>query len=62
MIPKPLLQLVLAILVAGVLLWGLKQFPAIDPTLKQIAWVVIIVCVALYALFVIGRMLGVSVG
>lgn len=42
-----LTTLLITILVAGVLLWAISAIPAIDPTMKQIARVVIIVVVAI---------------
>jgi hypothetical protein len=44
-----MLQLFIALIVVGAILYILKLLP-IDNTLKQIAWVVIIVVFAIYAL------------
>ena len=58
--PHALLQLVVVIVIAGILLWGLTQVP-MDPTLARLARVIIIVAVAIYAVIVLARFLGVSV-
>lgn len=43
-----LLTLIITLVVVGVLLWALQQFPAIDPTIKRIIYVVVIVAVVLW--------------
>jgi len=50
-----LLSLVAILLVVGVLLWALNQFPAIDPTIKKIIYVVVVVVVVLW---LAGSLLG----
>lgn len=45
-----LLTLIITLVVVGVLLWALQQFPAIDPTIKRIIYVVVIVAVVLSTL------------
>ena len=55
-----LLQLIVVLLIAGVLLWALTQFPAIDPTIKQIVKVIIIVIVAIWAIWLIAGLFGVG--
>jgi hypothetical protein len=47
-----LLYLVGAIVIVGVLLWGLEQFP-LDATLKNVARVLLIVVLVIYAVVVI---------
>ncbi len=42
-----MIEILAVILIAGVVLWALTQFPAIDPTLVQIVRVIIIVVVAI---------------
>ena len=59
--PHALLQLVVVIVIAGILLWGLTQVP-MDPTLARLARVIIIVAVAIYAVIVLAKFLGVAVG
>jgi hypothetical protein len=43
-----LFALLLVLVVVGVLLWALSQFPAIDPTIKKVIYVVVIVVVVLW--------------
>jgi cytochrome b subunit of formate dehydrogenase len=43
-----IVELLLVIIIAGVVLWALTQFPAIDPTLKRVAQVVIIAAVVIW--------------
>jgi hypothetical protein len=58
-----LLWLVGAIIIVGVIVWGLDQFPAIDATFKQVAKVILIVAVVIYAVVVIiGLVTGAPVG
>jgi len=49
-----LLGLVLVLIVVGVLLWALSQFPAIDPTIKRIIQVVVIVALVLWLVASVG--------
>jgi heme A synthase len=44
-----LISILIALVIAGVILWALGQFP-IDPTLARIIRVVVIVVVVLYCL------------
>lgn len=44
-----LLHVVLALVVVGILLWALGQFP-VDPTIAKLVRVLVIVCAAFYAL------------
>jgi hypothetical protein len=52
-----LIQIVAVVIVAGVLVWGLEQFP-IDATFKQVAKVVIIVVVVIWVVLVLVSLLG----
>jgi len=54
-----LIRLIVEIVVAGLALWALGQFP-IDPVLHRLARAVIIVLVAVYALVVLLRLLGIA--
>jgi len=54
----PLVQLVVAIVIVGALLWGLESLPAIDPTFKAIARVILIVAVVIWAALVLLSWLG----
>jgi cytochrome b subunit of formate dehydrogenase len=44
-----LISLVIALVVAGLILWAIEQFP-LDPTIVRIIRVVVIVAVVLYCL------------
>ena len=57
-----LVWIIVAVLIAGVLVWGLDQLPAIDPTFKQVAKVIIIVVVVICAIVLIAQMFGVGLG
>jgi len=48
-----LIYLVAGIIIAGVLLWGLQNLPAVDATLKQIARIIIIVVLVIWAVYVL---------
>lgn len=56
----PLFHIVLAVAVAGILVWGIDHWPAMDDTFKQMAKVIIIVVFAIYALAVIAQMFGLT--
>lgn len=56
--PLNLIWIIVAVLIAGVLVWGLDQLPAIDPTFKQVAKVIIIVVVVIWSIVLIVGMLG----
>ncbi len=52
--PYPLVQIVVALLIAGVALWVLQQFtPPIDATLSKFARVIIIAVVAVWAIYLL---------
>ncbi len=53
--PGFLITVVVALLIVGILLWGISAFPWIDPGIKQAIRVVVIVIVALWLL---GALLG----
>lgn len=52
-----LIQLVVVLLVAGVILWGIQQFP-IDATFMKLAKVAIVVVVAIYLIYALAGLLG----
>jgi len=52
-----LIYLVAAIVICGVLLWGMEQLP-MDATLKQVARVLVIVILVIYAVYVVLGMVG----
>lgn len=49
----PLVSIVFAILVAGVFVWAIDSLPGIDATFKQVARVLIIAVLVLYAIIVL---------
>ena len=49
-----LLGLVIVLIIVGVLLWGLSQFPAIDPNIKKIIYVVVVVALVLWLVTSLG--------
>jgi len=54
----PLVSIVFAVLVVGVLVWGMDQLPGIDATFKQIARVILIVVLLIFVLFTLFQYLG----
>lgn len=52
-----LLQIIIVLLIVGVLLWGLSQFP-IDPTIYKFIRVAIVVVVAIWLILLIAGLLG----
>lgn len=57
MFPAILIQIVVVLLVAGLLLWGVKQFP-IDATIQRLIHVVVIVVVCLWLIYALFGMFG----
>lgn len=57
MFPAILLQVLIVLLIVGVLLWGLGQFP-IDATIARLIKVVIIVVVAIWLIYLLFGMAG----
>ena len=57
MFPALLLQVLLVLLIAGVLLWGLTQFP-LDPTIARLIKVVIVVFVCVWLIYVLFGLAG----
>lgn len=56
----PIISVVVAILIAGVIVWGIDHLPAINDMFKQVARIIIIVVVAIWAILVIASMFGVG--
>lgn len=52
-----LIQIVIALVIAGVILWALTQFP-IDATIQKLIRVVIMVFAVIYLLYVFTGLLG----
>lgn len=57
MFPVFLIQIVIVLVIVGVILWALGQFP-IDPTIARIIRVVVIVFVVLWLLYALLGMAG----
>jgi hypothetical protein len=55
--PALLVQIVIMLLIAGVVLWGLEQFP-LDATIARLIKVVIILVVAIWLIYLLAGMLG----
>lgn len=53
MFPAVLLQVIVILLIAGVLLWGLQQIPAVDQTIKTFSRVCVIVIVAIWLIYIV---------
>lgn len=49
----PVVYLIAGILAAGAIVWGLNQLPGIDPAFKQVARVVLIVVLVIWAIYII---------
>jgi hypothetical protein len=50
-----IIWLVAAVLICGVVIWGLDQLPAIDATFKQVARIVIVAGLLIWAIVVVVR-------
>jgi hypothetical protein len=57
MFPAFLIQLLIVLLIAGLVLWAISQFP-LDPTIQRLVRVVIIVVVVIYLIYVLVPLLG----
>jgi hypothetical protein len=53
----PILQLVAAVVIVGVVVWGLMQLP-MDETFKKVARVILIVALVIWAVYVLLGMIG----
>jgi len=61
--PLGLFWIIAVVIIAGVVLWALNSFPAIDPTMKQIARILIILLVVVMVLyFLFGLFAGGGIG
>ena len=61
----PLIQLIIALVVVGVILWAVNTYIPMDATIKKILNVVVIIAVILWLLSVfgvIGSLSGIRVG
>lgn len=57
MFPAALIQIVVALLVAGLLLWAIAQFP-LDATIVRLIRVVIIVVICIWLIYLLAEMFG----
>ena len=57
MIPQ-LVHLVVALIIMGVLLWAVDSLIPMDPAIKRIIQVVVVLCVVLYVLQYVARFFG----
>jgi uncharacterized membrane protein YedE/YeeE len=57
MFPAPLIGILVALVIVGILLWALSQFP-IDPTIAKFIRVIVIVVVAIWVLYLLAGLLG----
>ncbi len=57
----PLIQLVVALIVVGVLLWAVNNYIPMDGKIKQILNVVVVIAVVLWLLQVFGLLNGLRV-
>jgi hypothetical protein len=56
MFPAILVQVLIALLIIGVVLWALSQFP-IDPMIAKLIRVIIIVVVAIWLIYLLASIL-----
>ena len=61
MFPLPLIEIVVALVVVGIVLWGLGQFP-IDPTIAKLIRVLVIVVVAIWVCYLLIGLAGGGAG
>ena len=52
-----LIWLIAALLIVGVVLWGLQQIPGIDPTIRAFVRVIIIVALAIWLIYFVAGLL-----
>ena len=56
----PLIQLVIALIVVGVLLWAVNNYIPMDGKIKQILNVVVVIAVVIWLLQVFGLLSGIG--
>lgn len=56
----PLIELVIVLIVVGVLLWAVNSYIPMDPKIKNILNVVVVIAVVLWLLSVFGVLSGAS--
>jgi hypothetical protein len=57
MFPAFLIELLVVLLIAGLVLWAVSQFP-LDPTIVRLIRVVVIVVVVIYLIYAVVPLLG----
>lgn len=57
MFPLPLIEIVVALVIVGIVLWGLTQFP-IDPVIAKLIRVLVIVIVAIWICYTLVGLSG----
>ncbi len=55
--PFPLIQVLVSLVIVGILLWALSQFP-IDPMISKVIRVIVIVVVSIWCLYLLVGLLG----
>ncbi len=55
--PFQLIQVLVALVIVGILLWALSQFP-IDPMISKVIRVIVIVVVSIWCLYLLVGLLG----
>ncbi len=61
MFPAILIQVLIVLVIVGVILWGLSQFP-IDPMIARLIRVIVIVFVAIWLLYLLVGLAGYGSG
>ncbi len=57
MFPLPLIEIIVALVIVGIVLWGLTQFP-IDPMIAKLIRVLCIVVVAIWVCYILLGLAG----
>ena len=57
MFPAPLIGIIVALVIVGIVLWALTQFP-IDPTIAKLIRVLVIVVVSIWIIYALFGMAG----
>jgi uncharacterized membrane protein YwzB len=57
MFPFPLVEIIIALVIVGIVLWALSQFP-IDPTIAKLIRVLVIVIVAIWVCYALLGLAG----
>ncbi len=57
MFPAPLINIVIALVVVGIILWALSQF-SIDPFIAKMIRVIVVVVISIWVLYMLAGLLG----